>query len=100
MNIPPSTLTDNTAAACQVLKPIYHALRREILANLYLQADETGIKVLESEKKGACHLGYYWAYHAPGDGLVLSLRPIDYQPGRGQQVLLRLSPFFGLTVQH
>jgi transposase len=59
MNIPPSTLTDNTAAGCQVLKPVYHALRREILANLYLQADETGIKVLESEKKGACHLGYY-----------------------------------------
>lgn len=80
IKIPASTLTDNTAAACQILKPIYNALRREILANLYLQADETGIKVLESEKKNACHLGYYWAYHAPVDGLVL----FDYQPGRGQ----------------
>lgn len=80
INIPPSTLTDNTAAACQVLKPVYNALRREVLANLYLQADETTIKVLQSEKKGACHLGYYWAYHAPVDGLVL----FDYQPGRGQ----------------
>lgn len=80
MFIPPSTLTDNTAAACQILKPVYNALKREILANLYLQADETSIKVLESEKKNACHLGYYWAYHAPVDGLVL----FDYQPGRGQ----------------
>lgn len=80
MIIPPSTLTDNTAAACQALEPIYHALKREVLANLYLQADETSIKVLQSEKKGACHLGYYWAYHAPVDGLVL----FDYQPGRGQ----------------
>jgi hypothetical protein len=56
-------------------------LKRELLANLYLQADETGIKVLESEKKGACHLGYYWAYHAPVDGLVV----FDYQQGRGQE---------------
>ncbi len=81
MSIPPSTLTDNTAAACQILKPVYNALKREVLANLYLQADETSIKVLQSEKKGACHLGYYWTYHAPVDGLVL----FDYQPGRGQQ---------------
>lgn len=81
IKIPASTLTDNTAAACQSLKPIYNALRREVLANLYLQADETGIKVLQNEKKGACHLGYYWAYHAPVDGLVL----FDYQPGRGQE---------------
>jgi transposase len=81
IKIPASTLTDNTAAACQSLKPIYNALRREVLANLYLQADETGIKILQSEKKNACHLGYYWCYHAPVDGLVL----FDYQPGRGQE---------------
>jgi transposase len=80
ISIPPSTLNDNTAAACSVLKPLYHALKRELLANLYLQADETGIKVLESEKKGACHLGYYWVYHAPVDGIVV----FDYQQGRGQ----------------
>ncbi|MDQ3395272.1 MAG: IS66 family transposase [Bacteroidota bacterium] len=81
MKIPPSTLVDNTAAGCQVLKPIYNALKREVLANLYLQGDETTIKVLQSEKKGACHLGYYWAYHAPADGLVF----FDYQQGRGQE---------------
>lgn len=81
MKIPPSTLIDNTAAGCQALKPIYNALRREVLANLYLQGDETTIKVLQSEKKGACHLGYYWAYHAPADGLVF----FDYQQGRSQE---------------
>ncbi len=81
VHIPPSTLNDNTVAACQVLKPLYHALKRELLVNLYLQADETTIKVLESEKKGACHLGYYWVYHAPVDGIVL----FDYQQGRGQE---------------
>jgi transposase len=81
MKIPPSTLMDNTAAGCQVLKPVYNALKREVLANLYLQGDETTIKVLQSEKKGACHLGYYWAYHAPADGLVF----FDYQQGRDQE---------------
>lgn len=37
------------------------------------------IKVLESEKKGACHQGYYWVYHSPLDSVVL----FDYQPTRG-----------------
>lgn len=81
MKIPPSTVTDNTGAGCQALKPIYNALVREALGNLYLQGDETTVKVLESEKEGACHLGYYWAYHAPADGLVF----FDYQQGRGQE---------------
>lgn len=36
--------------------------------------------MLENEKKGACHLGYYWVYHAPVDGIVI----FDYQKGRGQ----------------
>ena len=81
INIPASTLSDNTAAVCQALLPLYQALKRELLSNLYLQADETTIKVLKSEKKDACHLGYYWSLHAPTDGLVL----FEYQPGRDQE---------------
>jgi transposase len=45
----------------------------------YLQADETPIKVLDSDKKGAAHQGYYWVYHAPLDGTVL----FDYSPTHG-----------------
>lgn len=79
MKIPPSTLTDNTNAACKALEPIYNALRRETLANLYLQVDETTLRVLENEgKKGASHKGFLWTYHAPVDGLVF----FDYQKGR------------------
>ena len=73
-----STLSDNVAAAAGALKPIYQALKRETLANLYLQADETEFKVHKSGKKGSCHRGYMWVYHAPGDGLVF----FDYRPGR------------------
>lgn len=76
-----STVSDNIAFVCGQLEPLYHSLRREVLANRYLQADETPIRVQDPQKKGACHLGYYWAYHAPESKLVL----FDYQPGRGQQ---------------
>jgi transposase len=76
-----STVSDNIASVCQQLQPLYHSLRREVLANRYLQADETPIRVQDQEKKGACHLGYYWAYHAPVSRLVL----FDYQKGRGQE---------------
>jgi transposase len=95
IDIPASTLSDNTAAVCQALLPLYLALKRELLANLYLQADETTIKVLKSEKKGACHLGYYWALHAPVDGLVL----FEYQPGRGQEGPRKLFQHFAGVVQ-
>jgi transposase len=78
IKIAPSTLSDNTASACQALEPLYRALQRETLANIYLQADETGCKVQQSGKKGQCHAGFFWAYHAPADGLVF----FDYQKGR------------------
>ncbi len=86
-----STLSDNVAAVCRLLEPLYNCLKREVLKNLYLQADETGpadqivhlrsIRVLDSEKKGASHSGFFWTYHAPTSKLVL----FDYQKGRGQE---------------
>jgi transposase len=82
LDIPMNTLTDNTAAACRSIKPLYNALVREALANRYLQVDETTIKVLGSGKKNSCHTGYYWACHAPPDGLVF----FQYDPGRNKGV--------------
>lgn len=78
IHIPASTLSDNVAMAAGALKPIYQAIKREALANRYLQVDETEFKVQRSGKKGSCHRGYMWVYHAPCDGLVF----FDYQPGR------------------
>ena len=39
------------------------------------------IKVLDKDKKGETHRGYYWVYHNSIDGLVL----FDYQMGRGRE---------------
>lgn len=80
-NIPiaSSTIEGWVKQALERLEPLYQQLKFDIRAKGYLQVDETSIKVLESDKKGACHMGYYWTYHSPLDGLVL----MDYQPTRG-----------------
>jgi transposase len=81
INIPYSTLTDWVTATCRLITPLYDALAKEVLASHYLHADETPIRVLDSDKKGETHRGYYWVYHSSLQDLVL----FDYQPGRGRE---------------
>src|SRR5690606_9975104 len=64
-----------------VLTPLYELLKRKILRCIYLQADETGIRVLDSEKKGSSHQGYLWAYRDVLSNLVL----FEYQRGRNKE---------------
>ena len=80
-NIPiaSSTIEGWVKQGLERLEPLYRQLRFDIKAKGYLQVDETSIKVLESDKKGAAHMGWYWVYHSPLDGMVL----MDYQPTRG-----------------
>lgn len=59
-NISDSTMGDWLTAAANLWLPLYEAHKKEVIACNYLHADETTIKVLESERKGATHLGYYW----------------------------------------
>jgi hypothetical protein len=61
-----------------VLNILYEHLFKQTRAKGYLQADESTIKVQDRNKKGSCHLGYYWVYHCPIDQTIL----FDYQPGR------------------
>ena len=77
--IPSSTLEGWAKAGLEKLEILYQQLLLETKSQGYLQVDETPIKVLESDKKGACHQGYYWVYHNPIDKTVL----FDYQPTRG-----------------
>ncbi|MDQ3073723.1 MAG: IS66 family transposase, partial [Bacteroidota bacterium] len=74
-----STLEGWVKQGLERLEPLFQQLKFDLKAKGYLQVDETGIKVLESDQKGACHQGYYWVYHSPLDGLVV----MDYQPTRG-----------------
>jgi transposase len=79
--IPSSTMSDWVAMCIKELTPLYEALKAKLLSAKYLMADETPIKVLDRNKKGNIHLGYYWVYRDPGSGLVL----FDYRPGRGRE---------------
>ena len=71
VKIADSTLVDWIKAACNLLVPLYEALKREVLACDYLQMDETPIRVLENEVKGKSHRGYFWVCHAPAQKLPL-----------------------------
>lgn len=96
-NIPiaSSTIEGWVKQALERLEPLYQRLRFDIKAKGYLQVDETSIKVLESDKKGAAHMGWYWVYHSPLDGLVL----MDYQPTRGAATTTEMLKNFRGSIQ-
>lgn len=81
MPVPSSTMSDWVAMSLKELTPLYEVLKKETLASNYLQADETPIKVLDKNKKGESHRGYYWVYRDPQSGLVL----FDYREGRSRE---------------
>lgn len=84
IQIASSTIEGWTKQALLKLEPLYHSLVCDTKSKGYLQVDETPLKVLDSDKKGAAHQGYYWVYHAPLDGTVL----FDYSPTRGSNAPL------------
>jgi hypothetical protein len=79
VTISDSSIGDWLTAAAQLLLPLYEAHKLTVLNSGYLHADETIIKVLDSNKKGATHQGYYWVYQCHEQRLVL----FDYRTGRG-----------------
>lgn len=81
VKLPYSTLTDWVSSTCKLIEPLYEALKKEVLKSAYLHADETPIKVLDKDKKGQTHRGYYWVYQNSIHKLVL----FDYQQGRGRE---------------
>ena len=74
-----STINDWFISSCTLLKPLYNLLVKKLLENHYLQADESPIKVLETEKQGSTHQGYMWVYRSPLKGIVV----FQYRKGRG-----------------
>jgi len=80
ISIAASTMSDWITAACRLVTPLHDVLKKKVLSSEYLQADETPIKVLDRDKKGKTHRGYYWVYRDPVSGLVL----FDYRQGRGR----------------
>jgi hypothetical protein len=80
IKVPAPTISDWVRQSCELLDLLYEKLKDEILKQTYLQADETPIPVLDKDKEGATHQGYYWVYHSPEKKLVL----FDYREGRAK----------------
>jgi transposase len=81
LKLPYSTLTDWVSSTCKLIEPLFEALKKQVLQSPYLHADETPIKVMDKDKNGETHRGYYWVYHNSIDKLVF----FDYQEGRGRE---------------
>lgn len=75
-----STLSDWFLKCCELLVPLYDYMLAQIMAQDYIQADESPIKVLDGDKPGATHQGYQWVYHSPEQKIVI----FRYRKGRGQ----------------
>jgi transposase len=77
LKIPDSTLVQWVKTAADHLLPLYEIYKIVLLRAIYLQMDETTLKVLE-DGKGKCHLGYLWTAFDP----VNKLPCFFYQKGR------------------
>jgi len=76
-----TTINDAVLRVGELLIPIVGAMKRDLLAGGYIQADETHVNVRTPDKKGENHRGYFWQYSAPGMGVVF-----DFEMTRGKKV--------------
>ena len=63
----------------ELLGPMVGAMRRDLLAASYLQADETPVPVQMHDRRGENHQAYLWQYGKPGGETVF-----DFCLGRGR----------------
>ena len=64
----------------ELLSPVVGAMRKELLASGYIQADETPVDVQTHDKRGKNHRAYLWQYGTPGGGVVF-----DFRMSRGRE---------------
>ncbi len=64
----------------ELLLPLTRAMRRQLLASEYLQADETTLPVQIRNNKGKNHQAYLWQYGKPGGETVF-----DFRLGRSRE---------------
>jgi transposase len=64
----------------ELLSPIVSVMRRDLLGEPYLQADETTVPVQMHDQRGADHQAYLWQYGKPGGETVF-----EFQLGRGRE---------------
>ena len=81
VTLPASTVSDWVSGSLKAITPLYECLVEKVKSSGYLQADETPLPVLDKDKKGNTHRGYYWVYHAVRESLIF----FDYREGRSKE---------------
>lgn len=82
------------SAAAQLM-PLYHLFKADLVAQNYLQCDETRIQVLSKNKPGASARGQMWVMNQPQLQAVL----FEYHPSRAAHAAKELLDGFQGTLQ-
>ncbi len=69
-----ATLGSAVLRAGELLRCVSAAMRAELLAGEYIQADETTVPVRSEKTVGRNHQGYLWEYGRPGGPVVYNFR--------------------------
>jgi transposase len=94
VSIPRQQMVQWVEKVAHLLLGVYRAIWDEMKAGVYLQIDETPVRVLDPEVKGKAGRGYLWFYSVPGGDVFL-----EFCGGRGREgPELRLRGFHG-TIQ-
>ena len=75
VSISPATIGEWHGFTCDALEPIARAIIARVLGSGVIQADDTGLKVLDRKHPKGIKLGHMWAYVGDGD-----LVAFDYTP--------------------
>ena len=70
VNLTRQTMSGWVEAAADWLGPIYREMKAGLVAQDYLQADETPIRYLDPDVKGKSQSGWLWTYSAPASDVV------------------------------
>ena len=68
--------------------PLYKAVKKELLVQHYLQADETTTKVQDGQEPGKCHTGYFWGLLAPPPVNLVYFHYADSRAGEVPKAIL------------
>jgi transposase len=68
------TMGDWLEQIARLVAPVYRAIKADLLAGHYLQADETPIRYLDPDVKGKSQQGYLWTYSRPRSDVLFEWR--------------------------
>jgi transposase len=88
VKLPPSTLADWLAGACDTLPPLVELLKQRTLKDFLVQTDDTGLRVLDRDDPRGIKRGHLWPYVGEGGNVFVEYTP-DWSGEGPQQILLQ-----------